>query len=41
MKEFNKGIMSIYNLWLQNNNLTDTEENRKEFIKIIENHYSK
>lgn len=41
MKEFNKGIMSIYNLWLQSNNLTDTEGNRKEFIKIIENHYSK
>lgn len=41
MKEFSKGIMSIYNLWLQSNNLTDTEENRKEFIKIIENHYSR
>lgn len=41
MKEFNKGIISIYNLWLQNNNLTDTEDNRKEFIKMIENHYSK
>lgn len=41
MKEFNKGIMSIYNSWLQNNNLTDTEDTRKEFIKIIENHYSR
>lgn len=41
MKEFNKGIMSIYNLWLQNNNLTDIEDNRKEFLKIIEEHYSR
>lgn len=39
MQEFDRGIMLIYKQWLGNK--SDTEDNRKEFIKIIENHYSR